>query len=55
MFNCFYRIVTYHTSICLKALSHSFCPGADTVQMLISWLMLSVTALEHHTNINIKS
>lgn len=33
------------TSSSRRALSHSFCPGACWVHMLISWLMLSVTAL----------
>lgn len=35
------------TSSSLRALSHSFWPGACWVHRVISWLMLSVTALEH--------
>lgn len=35
------------TSNSLKALSHSFCPAACWVQSVISWLILSVTALKH--------
>lgn len=35
------------TSNSLKALSHSFCPAACCVQSVISWLILSVTALKH--------
>lgn len=35
------------TSSSLKALSHSFCPAACCVQSVISWLILSVTALKH--------
>lgn len=34
-----------NTSSSLSALSHSFWPGACCVHMVISWLMLSVTAL----------
>ena len=34
------------TCICRRALSHSFCPGADVVQILKRWLILSVTALK---------
>jgi len=34
------------TWICRRAASHSFCPGAaDTAHAVISWLILSVTAL----------
>ena len=47
MFNNNKMYINCLTSICLRALSHSFCPGADTVQMLISWIMLSVTALKN--------
>lgn len=35
------------TSNSLRALSHSFCPAACWVQSVISWLILSVTALKH--------
>lgn len=35
------------TSNSLKALSHSFCPAACWVQSVMSWLILSVTALKH--------
>lgn len=38
------------TSSSRRALSHSFCPGACWVHMLISWLMLSVTALSRETH-----
>lgn len=34
------------TSNSLRALSHSFWPGACWVHSMISWLMLSVTALK---------
>ena len=39
------RHLGQQTWICLRALSHSFWPGADWVQMLNRWLMDSVTAL----------
>lgn len=39
--------VSTATSSSLKALSHSFCPAACWVQSVISWLILSVTALKH--------
>lgn len=35
------------TSSSRKALSHSFWPGACWVHSVMSWLMLSVTALKH--------
>lgn len=35
------------TSSSLRALSHSFWPGACWVHSVMSWLMLSVTALKH--------
>lgn len=34
-----------HTSSSRRALSHSFWPGACWVHMVMSWLILSVTAL----------
>lgn len=44
---CVAQCVRAATSNSLKALSHSFCPAACCVQMVISWLILSVTALKH--------
>jgi len=41
------------TWICLRALSHSFCPGAETVQTSMRWLMLSVTALSAKTSLHL--
>lgn len=46
-----YRDRLAHMSECFtsssrRALSHSFWPGACCVHSVISWLMLSVTALE---------
>lgn len=38
------------TSSSRKALSHSFWPGACWVHSVMSWLMLSVTALKHITH-----
>lgn len=39
--------ISIHTSIFLKALSHSFCPGPDVEQTFSSSLIESVTALQY--------
>lgn len=46
---CIRHAVEVHllTSSSRKALSHSFWPGACWVHSVMSWLMLSVTALKH--------